>query len=283
MVRNIFPLCTFLLVLFLESCLPKPVAPPDQDEYGCQPPPPDVFVSAGIDVEFAQSTFGKVVTGKINVETDPQVISLASKAVMDELIRTYLQCLSIRRDKYTPEQAAYLHTLSLFMQTNPNAQQFLYWQANNPFPSKEAGEAIAFSKDIAITQEYPSSQGYTYRQSIDLRSNPAVMTWQDSEQPFWLGIQNEDGTNFSNPTLFLEFKGKVEVNVDTRESRGWVEVDPNISYMYSAKGDLQPGVLTRVKPLYIKFPDEGIYEVQGAVAGDNTRPITLNFKIRVQK
>jgi len=283
MVRNISLLCMLLLILFLQGCLPKPVTPPTPDRYGCQPPPPDVLTSAGIDLQFAQSTFSKVVTGEVNIKTNPKVITFATKAVMDDRIRSYLRCLSIRRDGYTPEQAAYFDRLSVFMQTDPNTEQFLSWQEDNQFPPKEAGEAIEFSKDISLTQEYPSSQGYIYRQSIDLRSNNAVMTWQDSEQPFWLGIYNAGGTNFSNPTLFLEFKGKVKVKVDSSTSKGWAEIDPNVSYVHSAKGELQPRVLTILNPLYIKFPDEGIYEVECAVAGDNTTPITLDFKIKVQK
>lgn len=153
--------------------------------------------------------------------------------------------------------------------------------------SKKPIEPVQFDKasgDVFVSQEYPNSQGYTYRQSIDLRSDPAVMTWQNSKQPFWLGIGNVGKNNFLNPTLFLDFeREKVEIKLESSESRGWREIGPNVSYVHSAKGVLQPGVLTRLNPLYIKFPDEGTYRVKCTVTGDNTKPMPLNFNIKVQK
>ena len=101
-------------------------------------PPSYVFTQVGIDLEFAQSKFGKIVTGGINIKTDPKVFSLASKAIADEQIRAYLRCLAIRRDKYTPEQAAYFDGISNFMQTVPTAEQFIEWQKDNPFPIPES-------------------------------------------------------------------------------------------------------------------------------------------------
>ncbi|MEW6614518.1 MAG: hypothetical protein AB1401_03465 [Thermodesulfobacteriota bacterium] len=136
---------------------------------------------------------------------------------------------------------------------------------------------------VFVTQEYPNAQEHNYQESIDLRSHSAVMKWQNSEQSFWLGIGNLGNTNFSNPTLFLHFSGKVEVKFDATKSRGWTEIDPNISYVYSAKGILQPSVLTRLNPLLVKFPKEGIYEAKCTVTGDNTPPITADFKIDVRK
>ena len=122
------------VILFLQGCAPKPVIKPTTDDYGCSQPPPDVFTSAGVDLKFAQSTFPKVITGDINIKTNPQVLTLTSKAAKDDQIRSYLRCLSMKRDGYTPEQAAHLDYLSLFMQTNPDAEQFLSWQRDNPFP-----------------------------------------------------------------------------------------------------------------------------------------------------
>lgn len=127
-----------LMVLFVVSCAtPVKLQKPIKDDYGCTPPPPDVFTSAGIDIQFTQSTFGKIITGDIDIKTNPQVIAMASKAIMDDRIRSYLRCLAIKRDGYTPKQAAYFDSLSAFMQTNPNAEQFLMWRRENPFPSIE--------------------------------------------------------------------------------------------------------------------------------------------------
>lgn len=129
-------ICILLLCVGCATFV-KPQKSMEIDDYGCVPPPPDVFRAAGIDIQFAQSTFGKLVVGDINIKTNPQVIALASQAVIDDRIRSYLRCLAIRRDEYTHEQAAYLEALSLFMQTKPNADQFLRWQKENPFPPKE--------------------------------------------------------------------------------------------------------------------------------------------------
>lgn len=135
-----FDFLLFIMVtiacLSFGACRPKPILQPETDNYGCQKPPVDVFTSAGIDVKFAESTFGKVVTGEINIKSDPKVISLASQATGDERIKSYLRCLAIKRDGYTHEQAAYLDRLSAFMSTRPIADQFIKWQEKNQFPSK---------------------------------------------------------------------------------------------------------------------------------------------------
>ncbi len=128
----------------LNSCNPKPSRiTGEPDQFGCQEPPPSVFTAAGIDAEFAQSKFGKIVTGDINLKTNPEVISLASKAVTDSRISSYLRCLAIHRDGYTKEQAAYLEELTSFMRTGPTAEEFIKWKSENPFPgtNPEAGGA----------------------------------------------------------------------------------------------------------------------------------------------
>lgn len=133
-VRKYYGLC-LLMILTLITCSPREVSPDSSpQDYGCKPPPTDVFTTVGVDLEFTQSTFGKVMTGDINIETDPQVIALATKAVTDDRIRNYLRCLAIRRDKYTNEQAAYFDLKSDFMVTKPTTEQFLEWQNNYPYP-----------------------------------------------------------------------------------------------------------------------------------------------------
>ncbi|MDZ7266853.1 MAG: hypothetical protein ONB48_06280 [candidate division KSB1 bacterium] len=139
----------------LNSCNPKATQHPGEtDQYGCKEPPPSVFTAAGIDAEFAQSKFGQIVTGDINIKTNPEVISLASKAVMDSRIFSYLRCLAIRRDGYTLEQAVYLEELSSFMRTNPTAEQFIRWKNENPFPgSMTSAEPPAPSDELVQARE----------------------------------------------------------------------------------------------------------------------------------
>jgi len=133
--KPIFYIFSISILVVLVGCYPKPVPRPPLDEYGCNPPPPDVFTKVGIDMHFAQSTFGKIVTGDINIKSNPGIISAASKAVTDVRITTYLRCLALRRDDYTKEQAAYFEQLYAFMRTSPSSEDFLKWQEKNRFPS----------------------------------------------------------------------------------------------------------------------------------------------------
>jgi|SRR3989338_3900924 len=137
---------------------------------------------------------------------------------------------------------------------------------------------------IYLTQEYPSSQGYSYQQSINLKAMPAVMNWQENEQAFWLGIANMIiNKNYRNPTLFLDFKGKVNVRADSKGSAGWIETDPNFTYFIKLNGDLQPLVTYRLNPLFVKFANEGNYPVHFGIRGDNELPVDGDFIIRVKK
>ncbi len=123
-----------LLILPCQGCFLIKERVGKTDDYNCKEPPPDVFTSVGIDINFAKSKFSKVVTGDIDVKVEPEVISLASKAVTDDRIRNYLQCLSRHRDGFTVEQIGYQTILAAFMQTNPSPELFLEWQKENPFP-----------------------------------------------------------------------------------------------------------------------------------------------------
>lgn len=127
--------------VFVAACAPKPAPLPGKDPTtGCDRPSASVFTAAGVDLTFAESTFGKIVTGDTRVVVTPQVISLASKAAADDEIRAYLRCLAIKHDGYTREQAAYLEECSLFMRTSPTASQFLEWKKGNPFPAASIPE-----------------------------------------------------------------------------------------------------------------------------------------------
>lgn len=151
--------------------------------------------------------------------------------------------------------------------------------------AEKAGIALKeIVPSVYLTQEYPNSQGYTYKQSMDLRSKPAVMTWEEGEQAFWLGIANiREKENYKNLTLFLKFKDKVEVRVDEEASIGWVEMDPNFDYYINLKSDLQPLVTYRLNPLFVKFPEKGDYYVEYGVRGDNEPATKGAFLIKVRR
>lgn len=146
-------------------------------------------------------------------------------------------------------------------------------------------QSQAASQNIVISQEYPCSQGYNYRQSINLVNHTAVMTYQDNWQAFWLGVGNADSKikNFKNPSLFLNFNGNVQVKIDEKSSKGWIETDPNFMYFYKTDGSMQPGQGFRLNPLFIKFPNEGIYKVSYSITADNELPISGEFSTKVVK
>lgn len=144
-------------------------------------------------------------------------------------------------------------------------------------------EKSAASSNLMLSQEYPTSQGYSYRQSIDLRSKPAVMTIQEGEQPFWLGIGNLGNWNVSKPTLYLNFDGKVQIRVNKNKSRPWLEGDPNHSYSLKYNGQLQPGSDIRFNPLFVRFEKDDTYTVSYTITTDNEKPLSGTFEIKVVK
>lgn len=155
----------FCLILFINGCAAfKAGRPPKGEEYGpegpygCRPPPADVFTASDLDLEFAESTFNKIVTGNLTIKSKPEVISLASKAMLDERIRNYLRCLAIMRDGYTKEQAVYFDQLAAFVTTKPTAQQFIDWQKQNRFPAAGGGSVLPSPKPkptVASRRSWP--------------------------------------------------------------------------------------------------------------------------------
>ena len=136
---------------------------------------------------------------------------------------------------------------------------------------------------VYLTQEYPSSQGYSYLQNINLKDKPAVMTWQENEQAFWVGIANMMvNRNYKNPTLFLNFKDKIDVRTDPKDSTGWVEMEPDSQYYIKLNGDLQPLVTYRLNPLFVKFPEKGDCNASFGIRGDSELPIDGEFLIKVR-
>ena len=137
--------------------------------------------------------------------------------------------------------------------------------------------------NVFLTQEYPDFPGYSYQDSIDLSSTPAIMRWQKGEHAFWVGLGNAGKHNFSNPTIFLDFKGEANIRVDSNYSKGWVETDPNFTYVNNVKENLQPGMGFRLNPLYVTFTKKGTYPVSYTITGDDYPPIRGEFNIKVEE
>ncbi|NIV14104.1 MAG: hypothetical protein GWN62_23360 [Aliifodinibius sp.] len=155
----------------LTGCFPKAVTKSDAretDEYGCRVPPATTFTAAGLNLEFAQSTFGKIVTGELNIETKPEVLSLASKAAINAQISDYIRCLAKNRDGYTNEQAAYLSSMDRFMETKPSPDEFRKWQSENPFPKNDQLNYNSL-KELKYKQN-----SLAYRPHLEFVGKPAI-------------------------------------------------------------------------------------------------------------
>lgn len=176
-------LCVLLLALAscitYAGCSPKGIQPQGGESHGCKEPPPDTFTSVGIDARFAQSTFGKVVTGDVDVKTNPSVLSLASKAVIDARIKDYLRCLAINRDRFTPAQAVYLETMNNFFATRPTPEDFMRWQERHPFPERSEAYFPTIPKKPEPTV---NSEGSGFRKSDAASSPPSQTVREQSTQ-----------------------------------------------------------------------------------------------------
>ncbi len=164
-------------IIICNSCLrPRPVIyEPKIDQWGCTIPPSSVFTSVGIDLEFAQATYNEIVSGDLKIKTRPEVISLASKAATDAQIKSYLNCLALKRDGYTIEQVAYQEQMSALLQTAPSAEQFIEWQKSSPFPSSneiskqlKMVEKEAFSEKEITCIGKPGDVGDAHTERIEV-------------------------------------------------------------------------------------------------------------------
>lgn len=135
---------------------------------------------------------------------------------------------------------------------------------------------------LYLSQEYPSSQGHSYTQSINLSSgSPAVITLRKDEQPMWFGVGNLGITNVGNPTLFLNFDGTFDIRAKERESLGWMTMDPNKQFNTKINMVIQPGSGVKLYSLFVKFPKAGEYHGRYTIASDNDIPIEGTFIINV--
>lgn len=227
-----------LCLWVLNSCGPKAArVTGETDQFGCQEPPPSVFTAAGIDAEFAQSKFGKIVTGDINLKTNPEVISLASKAVTDSRISSYLRCLAIHRDGYTKEQAAYLEELTSFMRTGPTAEEFIKWKSENPFPGTkpEAGNATKQDELVQAREAIQQLQQEVQAAQSRLEQLKASEWSAIARSHNWLPEKECDSAWKSNEGEGRDAAGRrvrVRINTLTQEYR-WVFARSDVVEAYS--------------------------------------------------
>lgn len=161
------------------------------DQYGCDELPPDTFTAAGVDAHFAQSTFGKIVTGDIDIKTQPSVVSLASEVARNARARDRVRCLALRRDKFKPAQTIYLDDTNAFLETKPSPEDFIKWKQQNPFPehsdeqinilerevTKLRAQATKSDQELRILQERQKSRHLTLAQRSSL-----VSAWSKTDK-----------------------------------------------------------------------------------------------------
>lgn len=149
-------------------------------------------------------------------------------------------------------------------------------------PDHTKKKTILTIPNIYLSQEYPSSQEYSYTQSINLTSGIlAVMTLEKEEQPMWFGVGNSGLSNIGNPTLFLSFDGTFDIRVKSNKSLGWMTTDPNKQFNTKINMTIQPGSGVRLYPLFVKFPRAGKYQGKYTIAIDNNLPVSGSFVINV--
>jgi len=145
--RQLLPLLILLATFLNVGCHPAPVQVSfEKDQFGCPIPPPDVFTQAGVDFSFAKSTYKDLVFGGVDIKTNPQVVTLASKAVTDSRIRDFMRCQTIHRDKFSPEQAAHMDMFNGFLSCNPTPDHVIQWQKNYQFPKGNSEPEVIFEK-----------------------------------------------------------------------------------------------------------------------------------------
>jgi len=126
-------------------------------------PPDSVFEKTGIDFKFAEIKYNNFVLGRVDLNVDPEVVNLASKAVLNSQIMTYIHCRQQKVLGWEPELLQYHATMEIFLRTNPSSKEDIEYQKLNPLPTKmkkietavsetpesfEIGEPNRFEEDV---------------------------------------------------------------------------------------------------------------------------------------
>lgn len=130
-------LLLFLLVLFFQNCAPKPV-PLTKDDYKCPETPSGFFTASGVDISIANLEFKDFGLGKLDIKSNPEVISKYSEALQYESFILQSKCLAIKRDGWSDEQVAWLERLMRFFSLKPSPEEALKWRDKDPFPKNPA-------------------------------------------------------------------------------------------------------------------------------------------------
>jgi photosystem II stability/assembly factor-like uncharacterized protein len=143
----------------------------------------------GVDATVAQSTYGKLIAGGVDVKLHPDVVSLLSQAMSDARVKEYLRCAAIKAGTLSVEQSIYLDVLNLFLTTKPTANQFIEWQREHPYPvsspSSPRAEGPPGWKNVDIVEKAPGKARY-------LKAPWTDIAWVDSDG--WLcGVLEEGG------------------------------------------------------------------------------------------
>lgn len=167
------------------------------------------------------------------------------------------------------------------------AEEAYLAEGQRPIKTKISRAALAKKQiievpNIYLSQEYPSSQGYNYRQNINLSDGiSAVMNLKDGEQPIWFGVVNRGLRNIDNPVLFLHFEGDFDIKVAPDKSIGWSTMEPNKEFNIRIASSLQPSSGFKLHPLIVNFKTAGVYKARYTITSDNNLPKSGDFTIKV--
>ena len=122
------------MLFLIVSCAPKGYSIVTDNQL-CPKPPPDVFAAAGVELQVAKLGFDKISLEGGLYKSEPKVISTFTEVSRNEVIWNYLLCIEDLRKNYSSEQMAWFRRSREFTtKTNPNPEEYMKWEQQNPFP-----------------------------------------------------------------------------------------------------------------------------------------------------
>ena len=204
---------------------PAPVQPAASalpDKYGCYAPSSDVIAKVGVNLSVDTLKYADVALGKVNVKTDPGIVDLLGRVSRDATVRDYLRCLAFARDKFTPEQVAYLDRFNAYVAAGPTPDQLAEWQRQNPFPRQVVitRPVVVACSHLNVTAEWQGVDAPEQTQSCSYSAPPNCRIVSPS-------TQTHSDNNGSSA---------VSVSPDSRSLSATVKARPHGSFLDRKRG-----------------------------------------------